>query len=83
MCFATTDEHAAMQWAYQRARHLGPVMFVYEVDLVDPMVDVNMHSDCCWLAADETVTSVMAESGRVTRIVRSTHEDHWPGPKLF
>ena len=83
MCFATIDEDAALQWAYQRSRHRGPVMFVYEVDLVGPMVDVNVHNDCCWIAAGETVTSVMAESGSVRRIVRSMHEDEWPGPKLF
>lgn len=83
MCFATTDQAAALQWTYQRCRQHGPVMYVYEVELVDPMVDVNMHNERCRLSADEIVTSVMASKGTVVRLVESLHEDDWPGAKLF
>src|SRR5690606_7191765 len=45
VCFATTSIDDALDWAYQRGiRWRGDVLYVYEVDLVDPEIDVNMHS---------------------------------------
>lgn len=40
------------------------MLFVYEVDMLNPEVDVNMHR----LGSMEVVTSVMSPTGRVTRL---------------
>jgi hypothetical protein len=66
MCFATTSADAALQWAYSRGiRFRTPTLYVYEVEMFDPRVDVNMHRP----GIDQEITSVMAPRGRVIGLV--------------
>jgi hypothetical protein len=65
MCFATTSSEDALKWAYRRGlAQGGDMLYVYEVELVDPEVDVNMHRPG---VAEET-TSVMSPKGTVVRL---------------
>ncbi len=65
MCFATTDLDDALHWAYWRGiRHGGDMLYVYEVEMFDPEVDVNMHGS----GSPELITSVMTSRARVIRL---------------
>lgn len=83
MCFATTSEDDALRWAYQRGINKGPVLYVYEVAMLDPQVDVNMYPQRAPLLEDQVVTSVMSHEGTVLRLVRavplSDYDDAWFG----
>lgn len=72
MFWATTDPEQALAWSGRYRWRLGPTfdrVFVWEVDLDDPEVDVNVH-DPARRCPGETVTSVMAASGRFVRLVQ-------------
>lgn len=62
MCFATTCFRSALQWAYQRRLRSGggPLLRVYEVDLLAPEVDTNAEG---WWKREFTARSVMAPRG--------------------
>lgn len=76
MCFATTVEEHALDWAYRRGiRYGGDTLYVYEVEMFDPQVDVNMHSSA---STPADVTSVMSERGRVIRLVRAVKKAEYP-----
>lgn len=67
MCFATTSQDAALDWACRRGiRHGGDVLFVYEVQLEHPQVDVNMHG----AGSLEAITSVMSPTGIVVGLAK-------------
>jgi hypothetical protein len=78
MCFATTSEEDALRWAYQRGIEKGPVLYVYEVEMADPQVDVNMYSPRAPVYEDELVTSVMSHEGRVVSVVREVPVAEYP-----
>ena len=60
MCFAIVSPAVALQWAYQRGFvHGGGDLFVYEVELTDPEVDVNMHGQ----GSCRPIESVMSPRG--------------------
>lgn len=61
--WATTDYARAAFWGNQRNIKAGPTVHVYEVELDDPEVDVNVR-----LGPGEAVTSVMARAGRVVGV---------------
>jgi hypothetical protein len=66
MFWATTTAEAALGWAARRSGHLGlERLYVWEVELDHPEVDVNLHSTR-WQVP---VTSVMAPSGRFVRVI--------------
>jgi hypothetical protein len=65
-CFATTSIDEALHWASQRAVSAGEVLNVYEVEMVEPEVDVNVHPHGSY----GDITSVMSHTGRVVRLVR-------------
>jgi hypothetical protein len=72
MFWATTDEEAALRWgARYQMRFEGRLdrVYVWEVDLEDPKVDVNAHDSARGLRG-EAVTNVMAASGRFLRLVQ-------------
>lgn len=69
MVWATTDPDAALGWARRRYPSMGDMLYVYEVELIDAEVDTNHHRD--WETG--AVTSVMAPSGIVVRLLRSAH----------
>jgi hypothetical protein len=69
--FATTDQAAALQGARQRQRHVGDTLSVYEVEVVEPEVDVNLHRR----GMPAEVPSVMAEVMRVLRVVQAEPDD--------
>lgn len=76
MCFATTSQEDALHWPYHRGiRHGGDLLYVYEVELLDPQVDVNMHRP----GALEHITSVMSSQGRVIRLVQALAKADYPG----
>lgn len=76
MCFATTSREDALRWAYQRGiRHGGDWLYVYEDEMIEPEVDVNMHRP----GSDEPITSVMSRRGRVHRIVQVVRKRDYPG----
>lgn len=68
MVWANTDVRSAFQWAEKRYRELGPTLYVYEVELDEPTIDVNQ---------EQVVTSVMAPRGRVVRLVATMSETPW------
>ncbi len=75
VCFATTCLKDALDWAYRRGiRHGGDMLYVYEVEMVDPQVDVNMHPP----GSSEPVRSVMSSRGRVSRLVHEVAVADYP-----
>lgn len=65
MCFAIVSLEHALDWAYRRGiRHGGEIIYVYEVEMDNPKVDVNMHRP----GAEGPVTSVMSPKGRVVKV---------------
>jgi hypothetical protein len=76
-CWATTSWDSALQWALQRKYWMSDTLYIYEVELDDPEVDVNIHRV---RINGEAIDSVMAPSGRVIRLVHqqpaSDHSDH-------
>ena len=78
MYWATTDLDTALRWALQRKVHLGPTLYVYEVELDGPEVDTNMHRV---RTPDEAPTSIMAPSGRVIRLVQRVDQAEIPNVK--
>lgn len=66
MCWACLDAEVALDWAYSRGIGKGPILYAYEVELLDPEVDINMHP----LGTDEEIISVMSPQGRVIRVAR-------------
>ena len=79
MCWATTSLDAALQWALQRGRHIGPILYVYEVALDDVLVDINVHR----VGTLEDLTSVMSPHGRVVALVGQMHESEHPNAPSF
>lgn len=67
-CFATVSPEEAFGWGVRRERRRGSLVYVYEVELVDPEVDVNVHG----VSGFGAVTSVMSSQGRVVACVRQT-----------
>lgn len=66
MCWATTSLENALDWACRRGmRSGGDTLYVYDVDLVDPEVDTNMHRP----GSDGPISSVMSPHG-IVRAVR-------------
>lgn len=74
MCFATTCFRSALQWAHQRRIRSGggPVLRVYEVDLLDPEVDTNAEG---WWKRDGGARSVMAPSGVIAYLHLALDEE--------
>ena len=83
MCFATTSEDDALGRAYQRGIDKGSILYVYEVEMADPEIDVNMYPPRGPVDDSEHVTSVMSHQGRVMRVVREVpvveYPDAWFG----
>lgn len=78
MCFATTSRAEALDWAYRRGlRHGGDTLYVYEVEVESPEVDVNMHRP----GSDGPITSVMSARAQVVRIVESVPVEDYDGPR--
>lgn len=71
MCWACLDEEVALDWAYRRGYGRNKVLYAYEVDLLHPEVDVNMHPH----GTDNEIVSVMSPVGRVIRIAREVAVD--------
>jgi hypothetical protein len=69
MCFACIDIEIALDWAYSRGIGKGPTLYVYEIDMLDPQVDVNVHSRADYGSGD-AITSVMSTRGTVREVVR-------------
>lgn len=67
-CFATTSERSAFSWAARRSVDRGDLLFVYEVEVFDPEVDVNMHGKMGGVRLDDEINSVMAQRAVVVRI---------------
>lgn len=68
MCFASTSIEIALRWAHTRGvRHGGDSLFVYEVELIDPEVDVNAHRP----GVEQPISSVMSPCGQVLRLAHS------------
>lgn len=68
VCFATTRKDAALDWACRRGvRHGGDTLFVYEVEMVDPDVDTNMHMP----GSDDELASVMSHHGVVLSVAEA------------
>ena len=63
MVWATTDYERAVLWGNKRNIKAGHTVHVFEVELDDPEVDVNVR-----LGPGEPVTSVMARERRVVRV---------------
>jgi hypothetical protein len=78
VCFATTSETDALRWAYQRGIEKGPILYVYEVEMTHPKVDVNMYPPGAPVDDDELVTSVMSHEGRVVCVVREVPVTDYP-----
>ena len=75
MCFATISMEAALDWAYRRGiRHGGDMLYVYEVEMEDPQVDINMHAQ----GVDQAITSVMSPRGRVVRLAHQVAKADYP-----
>ncbi len=75
MCFATVVQDEALDWAYRRGiRHGGDALYVYEVDMEDPQVDVNAHRP----GSLGPITSVMSPRGRVVRVVAEVAVSAYP-----
>lgn len=75
MCFATTMIEQALDWAYRRGlRHGGDLLYVYEVEMLEPQVDVNMHQQ----GTEPPVTSVMSPRGRVVRVAHHVAVADYP-----
>lgn len=79
MCFATTSIGWALAWAYQRSEHRGPILYVFEVAIPEPEVDLNVHM----LGSREQLTSVMGPRGVVVGLTLELPaseyvRDHWP-----
>lgn len=62
MTWAATTPDDAEKWARARNRWNDKTLYVYEVELEDPELDPNYHAT--------GLSSVMASSGRVLRLVR-------------
>jgi hypothetical protein len=76
MCFATTTIEQALDWAYRRGlRHGGDLLYVYEVEMLEPQVDVNMHGQ----GTEPPITSVMSPSGCVVRVAHQVAVADHPG----
>jgi len=59
-CYATTSLEQALDWAYRRGlRRGGRTLCVYEVEMLDPEVDINAHPP----GVDQELTSVMSPAG--------------------
>lgn len=72
MFWGTTDQEAALQWGTRYQMRLEGRLdrvYVWEVHLEAPEVDVNAHGSARGLR-DEDITSVMAASGRFVRLVQ-------------
>jgi hypothetical protein len=82
MFWASTSEEGTLGWAARRCEALRLArLYVWQVELDSPEVDVNMHPDR-WTAP---VTSVMAPSGRFISLVRDVllvdyRASHQPRP---
>ncbi len=75
MCFATTSRDQALDWAYGRGiRHGGDRLYVYEIEMTEPEVDVNMHRP----EAEGPITSVMSRCGRVIRVIQVLAKSDYP-----
>jgi hypothetical protein len=75
VCFACIDIEVALDWAYSRGIGKGSVLHVYEIDMLDPEVDVNVHNRADY-GSGHSITSVMSTQGTVRRVVRTvTLED--------
>ena len=75
MCFATVSREQALRWAYQRGiRHGGDELHIYEVEMLAPQVDINMHRP----GSDGPVTSVMSPCGTVVRLVEVVNKAQYP-----
>jgi hypothetical protein len=70
MCFATVSLDEALDWAYRRGiRHGGDTLYVYEIEMDDPQVDVNMHGHGDYTrGTGPSLTSVMSHRGRILRL---------------
>jgi len=72
MFWGTTDREAALRWGTRYQMRLEGQLervYVWEIHLEDPEVDVNAHGSARGLR-DEDVTSAMARSGRFERLVQ-------------
>ena len=75
MCFATTSMDEALDWAYRRGiRHGGRTLYVYEIEMADPQVDVNAHPP----GTDGPITSVMSPCGRVLAVANEVALEDYP-----
>ena len=75
MCFAVTRIDHALDWAYRRGiRHGGETLLVYEVEMDEPQVDINMHRR----GMEEPITSIMSSVGRVVGIERQVLVADYP-----
>lgn len=75
MCFATTTIEQALDWAYRRGlRHGGDHLYAYQVEMLEPQVDVNMHGQ----GTEPPITSVMSPRGRVVRVARQIAVAEYP-----
>ncbi|WP_110208584.1 hypothetical protein [Nocardioides daejeonensis] len=83
MFWATTDIAAALDWAYRKGRFAldNPGSFtrlyVWQVELDDPEVDVNMHNR--WNTEPDEITNVMARAGRFQRLVKDIPVSEYRG----
>jgi hypothetical protein len=85
MFWATTSPEEAMGWAFQsngiRLRGLGlDRLYVWEVELDDPEVDANYHTN---RVGRLPLTSVRASSGRFVRLHDQLAADEFPGSLPF
>ena len=79
MCFATTSLDEALWWAYARGlRHGDDMLYVYEVEMNDPHVDVNAHGARPYPGVDYKITSVMSARGRVIKIFHQVAVADYP-----
>jgi hypothetical protein len=74
MCRATTSIESARQWALQRGRNVGPILYVYEVALCDVIMDINVHQT----GTEEDLTSEVTPLGRVVVVAAQMPEAEHP-----
>jgi hypothetical protein len=69
MSWATTSEEMAFAYACGNGLHLAEreTLYVYEVEMTDPEVDINVHGSFCWVEG-QVLHSLMAPEVRVARI---------------
>lgn len=82
-CFVTTSERVAFSWAARRGLNRGDVLYVHEVDVFEPEVDVNMDGQLGGARHDDVeIDSVMALRAVVRRLHATAsptafYEDDW------